>query len=81
MPDLKTLLTPDVSRNPALLTAAQALRAALFSIPVITIFWQEQIGGIELVMKLLGVAAGAATLLTWLLFARAHSHRSLELWK
>lgn len=44
MPDLETLLTPDVSRNPALLTAAHALRAALFSIPVITIFWQEQIG-------------------------------------
>lgn len=44
MPGLKTLLTPDVSRNPALLTTAHALRAALFSIPVITIFWQEQIG-------------------------------------
>jgi predicted MFS family arabinose efflux permease len=44
MVDLRALLTPNVTRNPALLTAAHALRAALFSIPVITIFWQEQIG-------------------------------------
>ncbi|MGH7927054.1 MAG: MFS transporter [Candidatus Binatia bacterium] len=44
MPVLKALLTPDIARNPALLTTAHALRAALFPIPVITIFWQEQIG-------------------------------------
>jgi MFS family permease len=41
---LKVLLTRDIARNPALLTTAHALRAALFPIPVITIFWQEQIG-------------------------------------
>jgi len=44
MPDLRALLTPEMARNPALLTAAHALRAALFPIPVITIFWQEEIG-------------------------------------
>lgn len=41
---LRTLLNPEIARNPALLTAAHALRAALFPIPVITVFWQEQIG-------------------------------------
>ncbi|MDH3446268.1 MAG: MFS transporter, partial [Deltaproteobacteria bacterium] len=41
---LKALLNPDVARNPPLLAAAHALRAALFPIPVITVFWQEQIG-------------------------------------
>jgi MFS family permease/uncharacterized membrane protein YqaE (UPF0057 family) len=44
MPVLKALLIPDIARNPALLTLAHALRAALFPIPVITIFWQEHIG-------------------------------------
>jgi MFS family permease len=33
-----------VLRNPSLLVAASALRAALFPIPVITIFWKDQIG-------------------------------------
>lgn len=32
-----------VLRNPSLLVAASALRAALFPIPVITIFWKDQI--------------------------------------
>jgi MFS family permease len=41
---LRKALTPNAARNPALLAMAHALRAALFPIPVITIFWQEQIG-------------------------------------
>jgi MFS family permease len=44
MADLRALLTPEIGRNPTLLTAAHALRAAMFPIPVITIFWQEEIG-------------------------------------
>jgi MFS family permease len=35
---------PDLARNPSLLVLAGALRAALFPIPTITIFWTEQIG-------------------------------------
>ncbi|HEX9442874.1 MAG TPA: MFS transporter, partial [Candidatus Binatia bacterium] len=31
-------------RNPALLVAASGLRAALFPIPVITLFWKDEIG-------------------------------------
>jgi hypothetical protein len=37
--------------------------------------------GIESVMKLLGAAAGAAALLTWLLFARAHRQEMPGQWE
>jgi MFS family permease len=39
-----SLVNPNSARNPTLLVLAGALRAALFPIPVITIFWQEEIG-------------------------------------
>jgi len=39
-----SLVNPNSARNPTLLVLAGALRAALFPIPVITIFWKEEIG-------------------------------------
>jgi MFS family permease len=37
-------MTNETARNPSLLVAASALRAALFPIPVITLFWKDEIG-------------------------------------
>src|SRR4051812_2333744 len=34
----------DLLRNPRLLAASAALRFALFPIPIITLFWKDQIG-------------------------------------
>jgi MFS family permease len=50
-------------RNPPLLVAVSGLRAALFPIPIITIFWKEQIGMSFTDIMLLQSIFGAAVVL------------------
>src|SRR5919109_4122245 len=38
------MITTNADRNPPLLVIASGLRAALFPIPVITLFWKDEIG-------------------------------------
>src|SRR5919198_4501461 len=50
-------------RNPLLLVAVSGLRAALLPIPIITIFWKEQIGMSFMDIMLLQSIFGAAVVL------------------
>ncbi|MGH7847099.1 MAG: MFS transporter [Candidatus Binatia bacterium] len=56
-------MTKDSSRNPALLVMASALRAALFPIPVITLFWKDEIGMSLSDIMVLQAIFGATTVL------------------
>jgi MFS family permease len=56
-------VTEDSLRNPALLVMASALRAALFPIPVITLFWKDEIGMSLSDIMVLQAIFGATTVL------------------